>query len=75
MVLVVVLVVGLMVVQLREEREQHLDSSYRVDGTVDGVGHYGLHILAGNNTVLVYYNFIICGLKGHETRQTYFIRT
>lgn len=38
-------VVELLVVQLSKEREQDLDASYRVDGTVDGVGNNGLHIL------------------------------
>ncbi|TNN54094.1 hypothetical protein EYF80_035715 [Liparis tanakae] len=31
--------------RLSEEREQDLDASYRVDGTVDGVGNNGLHVL------------------------------
>ena len=35
----------LVVVQLGEEREEHLDAPDGVDGTVDGVGHDGLHIL------------------------------
>ncbi len=38
-------VIGLPVVQLREEREENLDSSNRVDGAVDGVSDDGLHIL------------------------------
>ena len=38
-------VVELLVVQLSKEREQDLDASYRVDGTVDGVGNDGLHVL------------------------------
>ena len=38
-------VVELLVVQLGKERKQDLDASYRVDGTVDGVGDNGLHVL------------------------------
>lgn len=38
-------VVQLFVVQLGEEREENLDASYGVNGTVDGVGYNGLHIL------------------------------
>lgn len=38
-------VVELLVVQLSKERKQDLDASYRVDGTVDGVGNNGLHVL------------------------------
>lgn len=46
-------VIELFVVQLREEREQNLDASYRVDGTVDGVSNNGLHILWDKNGLLV----------------------
>lgn len=42
-------VVELFVVQLSKKREQDLDTSYRVDGTVDGVGNNGLHILWDGN--------------------------
>lgn len=38
-------VIGLPVVQLREEREQHLDAADGVDGTVDGVCDDGLYVL------------------------------
>lgn len=38
-------VVELFVVQLSKERKQDLDAPYRVDGTVDGVGNNGLHVL------------------------------
>lgn len=38
-------VIELFVVQLSKKREQDLDASYRVYGTVDGVGYDGLHIL------------------------------
>lgn len=38
-------VIELFVIQLSEEWKQDLDASYRVDGTVDGVGNNGLHIL------------------------------
>lgn len=43
-------VIELFVVQLSEKREQDLDASYRVYGTMDGVGDYGLHILWANRT-------------------------
>ncbi len=36
-----------MVVQLSEEREEHLDPTDGVDGTVDGVSHCGFYILGG----------------------------
>lgn len=38
-------VIKLLVVELSEEREQHLDASYGVDGAVDGVRDDGLHVL------------------------------
>lgn len=40
-------VIKLLVVELSEEREQHLDASYGVDGAVDGVRDDGLHVLQG----------------------------
>lgn len=46
-------VIELFVVQLSKERKQDLDASYRVDGTVDGVGNDGLHILWEGNGLLM----------------------
>lgn len=45
-------VIGLPVVKLREEREQHLDAPDGVDSTVDGVGDDGLYILHTENNAL-----------------------
>lgn len=44
-------VIKLLVVELSEEREQHLDASYGVDGAVDGVRDDGLHVLQGGRTL------------------------
>lgn len=46
-------VIELFVVQLSEKREQDLDASYRVYGTVDGVGDDGLYILWATYGLLV----------------------
>lgn len=40
-------VIQLMVVHLSKKREEHLDSTDGVDGTVDGVSHCGFYILWG----------------------------
>lgn len=44
-------VIELFVVQLGKKREQDLDASYRVYGTVDGVGDDGLYILWAENSL------------------------
>lgn len=44
-------VIKLLVVELSEEWEQHLDASYGVDGAVDGVRDNGLHVLQGGRTL------------------------
>lgn len=46
-------VIKLLVVELSEEREQHLDASYGVDGAVDGVRDDGLHVLQGGAHISV----------------------
>lgn len=46
-------VINLLVVELSEEREQHLDASYGVDGAVDGVRDDGLHVLQGGPHISV----------------------
>lgn len=40
-------VIQLMVVHLSKKREEHLDPTDGVDGTVDGVSHCGFYILWG----------------------------
>lgn len=50
-------VIELFVVQLSEEGEQDLDTSYRVDGAVDGVGNNGLHILWARYGLLMHVKY------------------
>lgn len=59
-------VIELFAVQLSEEREQDLDASYRVDGTVDGVGNNGLHVLWDRQGLLALTRTTLYCMEGYR---------